>query len=67
MAVEIKFSINNPDIIDCNLSITMPLEDWKTLKIQLTNAHPSWKLQNAIERLIEKAEKEFNETEDYSN
>ena len=54
-----KFKITNPGEIECTMAITMPLAAWKRLKEQLTGAHPSWKLQGAINELVYKAEKEF--------
>jgi hypothetical protein len=41
-------------MIDITVEITMSLNDWKQLKNQLVDSHPSWTLSNHIREVISK-------------
>lgn len=46
----------NIDNLDVELTITMSVRDWRSLKGQLMDSHPSWKLSSQISEVISKLE-----------
>lgn len=48
-----------PDEIEFTLKITMTAKEWETLRDQLSDKHPSWKLTSAINSLLADARKIF--------
>lgn len=62
--IEGNFSAKNPDKIQMEMRITMPMGDWKRLRDQLRSSersteYPSWQLRTDIDCMVQKAEKEF--------
>ena len=55
------FQIEKPHVIDCSMTIIMPLEDWKELQDQLHSKWPSSELASVITSLILQAQKTFEE------
>ena len=53
------FQATNVDLMEFALVVTMPLGEWKRLKEQLTNDHPSWQLSSTISSMISQAETRF--------
>jgi hypothetical protein len=51
----------NVDDMEARLEITMNIRSWKELQNQLVSKYPSWKLSEAISKLIRQATKHFNE------
>ena len=49
----VKYKITNPNdmAIDCSLTVTMLLQDWKTLR-KLAGKHTLFKLTDAIDEMI---------------
>jgi len=46
--MNIKGYINNQEDIEITLSITMKLQEWKSLQKDLPEHYPNWKLGSAI-------------------
>jgi hypothetical protein len=62
MAARGEFRISNPGGVDMTLTICMSVNEWKTIKSRLkaNNTQAEWCLDDAINLMIEKAEKEFH-------
>lgn len=59
------FSIKNPDAVECEMRITLSLQDWKALKDQIgttQSGYLAWALCDSISELVAHATKQF-ETE----
>jgi hypothetical protein len=56
----IKFKVTEPRQVNFTLTMTAPLEEWKSLCVQLDTRYPSWRLSAAIRKLIEHAGSEFS-------
>lgn len=52
--------IEKPDEVKFTVKITMSIKDWKTLRAQLHDAYPAWKLTSAIDKMITQAEKDYS-------
>lgn len=50
-----RFSIEDPNEIECSLTITMSVRQWENLRNQLSREHPSWKLSAAINQVVTEA------------
>lgn len=57
--VKIEYELAKPDELEAVLTIRMKVGEFKELKEQLSEKHPSWKLTSAIRELISKAEQTF--------
>ena len=57
--------VKNPDSIEIQMSITMPMGEWRKLKDQIKGigSYPSWQLHNKIVDLVIQAEKTFYTTD----
>jgi hypothetical protein len=57
--MEAKFKVLNPDAIEMELTVKMPLRDWKRLQEQLPNKYPAYRLIEQIADMTRQAEKHF--------
>ena len=57
--MQTSFGPRNADEIEMEMTVSMPLKEWKALRNQLDGAWPSWKLSNAIGSLVRQAESNF--------
>lgn len=57
----IQSKLQNVDAIEASITITMSIEDWKRLRKQLAEAHPSWKIGSAITFLSLKVDEMLRE------
>ncbi|MCW5676283.1 MAG: hypothetical protein KIT15_17040 [Xanthobacteraceae bacterium] len=60
----VDFKIAKPDEMIATISITMKVKDFRELKRQLKAEWPSWKIGDAIQAVIRKAETAFYEYEE---
>lgn len=58
-----SLKVQNPDSIEMTLTVTMTLGDWKTLQRQLATPWPAWKLGEAINNMVHKANANFTPDE----
>jgi hypothetical protein len=56
------FKLAAPKDAECTLAITMTLGEWESLRSQLPNSYPSWRVVNVITDLIQKARAQFQST-----
>lgn len=54
-----NFSVINPDDIQCEMTVTMSLKEWKQIAASLGDAYPDWQLKGIITDLVMMAEKQF--------
>jgi hypothetical protein len=60
--VRTTFAITDPDNVSCTMQITMTLAQWKLLRESLNNRYPDWKIREAIDDLVAKANDSFAAT-----
>ena len=58
-----SFKLLNADKLECELKVTMTLEDWRLVKQELAKSHPSVVLARAIGDMIYQAEQVFYPSE----
>lgn len=60
-----SFKINNPDQMECTLSLTMTLGAFKLLRQQTSQiSYPGFKVSEAISELVQKAEVQLQSDEE---
>lgn len=54
------YRIADPDSVECTLSLTMTVDQWRSLLLKINEAaYPGWILGGAIRKLIANASREF--------
>ena len=53
------FSLKQPEKIEATMTITMPLEEWKDLRDQLSDRWPASRFSDQIRDMVAKAEQVF--------
>ena len=56
------FGIREPSSVEATMSITMTTGEWEKISDQLRAAHPGWALSHHINRLVDRAKKQFYES-----
>ena len=64
MSMRTYFELHDINRIEATLSVTMPIGEWRALRAQLADQHPSWRFASAISNVIEQAERVFCSNED---
>lgn len=59
MSVRGACQLTHPDAVECSLTLTMTLAEWKRVRADLSVQYPSWAVAALITGLIEDAEKQF--------
>ena len=59
MRMKASFELENPEQMDATLTMTMRLDDWRSLSEQLNGDFPSWQLSSTIVDLLMEANKTF--------
>lgn len=55
-----NYWIQEPNKVKTTMTITMTIEEWRTLQQQLPQAWPSWRFANEISDMISHANKHFS-------
>lgn len=58
------FKLQQPDTIEATMTITMPLNEWKALRTELSGRWPSSRLSDQIDVMVSKAEQIFVGTDE---
>lgn len=61
MSVRGLFRLTDPERAEATLTLTMDVGEWKTLRTQLKDGYPSWRVGSMIGALIDHASQTFAE------
>jgi hypothetical protein len=55
--VKASFKIENPEDVDCTLTLTMKVRDWEDLCRCVSSEWPGWKVRGIVRDLVAEARK----------